>query len=148
MQVSYDSVPLHDASGPVGFTAYANTGYPTPYNVNDIVIFDEVLSNFGGHYNPVTSSFICPWHGVYLMNAHVLGGLSDFMLLNLMRNSELLAEINMDELTGVHNQGGMTIMTECDRGDILWIRAGYTGTIAAYPGQRYTSFTAYMLHRF
>ena len=63
MQLFYDCV-LDDETGPVAFTAWADTGNPTSYNDGDIIVFDQVLTNAGGHYNAGTSSFICPWDGL------------------------------------------------------------------------------------
>ena len=72
MQLFYDCLP-DDETGPVAFTAFANTGQPTWYNNDDVIVFNEVLSNAGGHYNSATSSFICPSHGVYLISVNVQG---------------------------------------------------------------------------
>ena len=51
---------------PVGFTAYATT--EQSYSDNDIVIFDGIITNIGGHYNKDSSSFICPYSAVYMFS--------------------------------------------------------------------------------
>ena len=63
MQLFYDCLP-DDETGPVAFTALADTGYPTAYTAGDIILFEQILTNAGGHYNANTSSFICPWDGL------------------------------------------------------------------------------------
>lgn len=92
MQLFYDCSP-DDETGPVAFTAWANTGGSTPYNQFDIVVFDEVLTNFGGHYNPATSSFICPVDGVYHFSTNTLGAISSGMFTDLMRNNLPCADV-------------------------------------------------------
>ena len=72
MQLFYDCLP-DDETGPVAFTAYADTGSKTQYGDGSIIVFNKVLTNAGGHYNAVTSSFICPWHGLYLMSVNIQG---------------------------------------------------------------------------
>ena len=147
MQLFYDCLP-DDETGPVAFTAYANTGDPTFYNGGDIILFDEVLANVGGHYSTATSSFICPWHGVYLMSVNVQGYISDYIIIHLMRNSSIIGRILIDRISGVYNRGSTTIVTECDRGDILWVRAGSNGAVYAPVHYATTLFTGHMIHRY
>ena len=145
MQLFYDCLP-DDETGPVAFTAYADVGNPL-YSAGDIILFNEVLTNVGGHYNAATSSFICPWHGVYLMSVNVQGYISDYIIIHLMRNSSIIGRILIDRISGVYNRGSTTIVTECDRGDILWVRAGTEGAIYTY-SYHTTLFTAHMIHRY
>ena len=146
MQLFYDCLP-DDDSGPVAFTAYADTGTETSYGAGDIIVFNEVLTNAGGHYSTATSSFICPWHGVYSVSVNIQGYDSDYMSVFLMRNDAYIGFIRIEELSSGYNRGSTTIVIECDRGDILWVRAGYTGAIYtnSYP---MTLFTAHMIHRY
>ena len=110
-------------------------------------MFNEVLTNAGGHYSIATSSFICPWHGLYLVSVNVQGYYSDYIPIDLMRNDVVIAYILIDGISDVSNRGSTTIVTECDRGDILWVRASYDGEIYTwtYPT---TLFTAHMIHRY
>ena len=127
------------------FTAQATTGGDTPYDTGDIIRFNEVRANFGGHYNPATSSFICPVDGVYLLSLNVQGAYSDQIHPDLMRDSTWLAKIWIDDISGASNRGSTTIVTECSRGEALWVRAGSTGRIHATDR---TVFTGHLIHRF
>ena len=146
MQLFYDCLP-DDQTGPVAFTAYANTGNPTAYIAGDVVVFDQGLSNAGGHYSTATSSFICPWHGLYLVSVNIQGYDSDQMYIYLMRNDVYIGYFWLDDISGVYNRGSTTIVTECDRGDILWVRTGDNGAIHTswIPT---TLFTVHMIHRY
>ena len=48
--------------GPIGFTAYA-TQHVIIENPPETVIFDGVLSNYGGAYDSTTGEFTCPVSG-------------------------------------------------------------------------------------
>ena len=144
MQLFYDCLP-DDETGPVAFTAWANTGNPTSYSADDIIVFDQVLTNAGGHYNAATSSFICPWDGIYLMSVNMEGGESDDIHVELMRNNIQLARLIIDNISG-YNRGSTTIVTECDRGDVVWVRCYTSGTIWAL--DKRNMFTGHILHRF
>ena len=146
MQLFYDCLP-DDRTGPVAFTAWANTGNPTSYNADDIIVFEQVLTNAGGHYNADTSSFICPWHGVYLVSVNIQGHDSDYINIHLKRNAVDIGYLVIDNISGAVNRGSTTIVIECDRGDILWVMAGYTGGIYTISAPL-TLFTAHMIHRY
>ena len=146
MQVFYDCLP-HDETGPVAFTAWANTGNPTDYVSADIIVFNEVLSNIGGHYNTDTSSFICPWDGVYVFSVDVQGYVSDPSHIDLMQNSDYRTRVFNDEISYAYNRGSMTTVLDCQHGDVIWIRAGSTCSI--YGGyQPYTTFSGFLLQRY
>ena len=146
MQLFYDCLP-DDETGPVAFTAWANTGSPTSYNYGEIIVFNEVLANAGGHYNLETNSFVCPWHGVYQVSVNIQGYNTEFMAISPMRNDVIIGDIWIDDISGVCNRGSTTIVTECDRGDILWVSAEYTGAIHtnSFP---ITLFTVHMIQRY
>ena len=146
MQLFYDCLP-DDETGPVAFTAWANTGYETHYNGGEIIVFNEVLSNAGGHYNNATSTFICPWHGLYVVSVNVQGYDSDHIEIVPKRNSVTIGLVIIDDISGARNRGSTTIVTECDRSDILWVMAGANGPIYAHPHPM-TLFTVHMIHRY
>ena len=143
MLVYYDCLP-HDVSGAVGFTASASTG-DTLYESGDVIVFGDVISNFGGHYNPEISTFICPWDGVYLFSVNVQGYSSHYMHIDLMRNDVQLADILIDDISGTYNRGSTTMVINCASGDVVWVRAGYSNYIHA--AARRTLFSGYLLHR-
>ena len=144
MQLFYDCLP-DDETGPVAFTAFADTGDPTSYSGSDIIVFDEVLTNAGGHYSEATSSFICPWDGLYLISASMQSSESDNIHLDLMRNDVMLARMYLDDISPGYTRGSATVVTECDRGDVVWVRAGSEGTLFA-SGRR-SMFTGHILYR-
>ena len=145
-ELFYDCLP-DDETGPVAFAAYADTRTETSYSAGDIIVFNEVLTNAGGHYSTATSSFICPWHGLYLVSVNIQGYDSDQMYIYLMRNDVYIGYFWLDDISGVYNRGSTTVVTECDRGDILWVRTGDNGAIHTswIPT---TLFTVHMIHRY
>ena len=145
MQVFYDCLP-DDVTGPVGFTAYANTGNSIAYYYNDVIIFDEVVSNFGGHYNPKTGSFVCPADGVYIISVHVLARTT--MVADIMRNSDKLVGVRIDRFDWQLNSGSGTIVVHGSRGDVIWMRHGYNAAGRIYATDRRTFFTCYLLYRY
>ena len=63
-----------------------------------------------------------------------------------MRNDVMLARAHIDAIAGVYNRGSTIVAAECDRGDVMWVRAGSDGTI--YGISNRNVFTGHILHRF
>ena len=142
IQLFYDCLPDAE-SDPVAFTAFADTGSTTHYGADDIMVFNEVLANAGGHYNAATSSFTCPWDGLYLIIVDIQGGVDNGIHVELMRNDIQLTRMY---IASDSNRGSTTLVIECHRGDVVWTRAGSYGEI--YSDALHSLFTGHILHRF
>ena len=64
-----------------------------------------------------------------------------------MRNSATISLIVVDNISGAHNRGSTTIVTECDRSDILWVRIVGNGALYTHATPT-TLFTGHMIHRY
>ena len=104
---------------------------------------EEVLTNAGGHYNANTSSFICPWDGVYLVSIN-MESFDESMRIELMQNDVVLARISLDVTSG--DRGSTTIVIECNRGDVVWVRTVTAGLI--HGDDRRNMFTGHILCRY
>ena len=145
-QVFYDCLPV-DEVGPVGFTAWANTGVETAYDNDEIMVFDQVISNFGGHYNPATSSFVCPFVGAYMVSVNVQAPTdSRLAVVNIVHNDYVYAQVFADNLSGLSTQASNTIIIECQRGDVLWVQSASSNTVL-YAREGRSSFSAFLIHR-
>ena len=142
MQVLFDCLPFN-SSGPVGFTAKASSSYNVV--VYEIIQFDNVLSNIGGHYNPNTCSFVCPDHGMYLFSVTICTN-EDALWIRLYKNNDPLtfAYANNDD-TDV-DCSSPTVITECDAGEIVWVMSWSNGFI--YAGNEVPVFSGALLQRY
>ena len=149
MQLFYDCLP-DEETGPVAFTAWADTGEPTYYTQEEIIVFDQILTNAGGHYNVDTSSFVCPYEGLYLVSAHVQSYYvaPNRITADLMYNKDMLVRMSISHTDNSSHRTSTTIVTECARGDILWVKFTSDGTRALHCSSGRTVFTGYMLHRY
>ena len=146
-QVFYECLP-DDVTAPVGFTAFTDICNSKTYHYNDIIVFEEVISNFGGHYNPETSSFVCPADGVYMISVHMLARKSQDVVADIMRNREKLVGIRIDSAEGQFNGDSGMIVADGFRGDVIWISQGYNATGRIYAANQRIFFTCFLLYRF
>ena len=132
---------------PAAFTAIAVAGEQDCYSQDQIVVYGLVLSNFGGHYNPETSTFVCPVNGVYLVSVTLQSTSIDDFAVDLMRNANVLARAWGDEVHGteLHSSASCSVITECNRGDLLWVKAFMCGYMDAV--DRHNVFTAHLVNR-
>ena len=63
-----------------------------------------------------------------------------------MRYDVVLVEVWADDQSGLYTQASNTVMTECQRGDILWIRSASSNTVF-YATDRRSTFSAFLMHR-
>ena len=140
-QVFYDCFPF-DTTQPVGFSAILTKDTSLSYGT--VVPFDDVISNFGGHYSTQTYSFTCPVHGVYIFS----------MSINQYDNNNIRGIIyrNKDELIrstaadgGYRESASATVITECNAGDQVFVSVEFGGNFDGELSPCH--FTGYCLHK-
>ena len=146
MQVFYDCIS-NENTGPVAFTAKVPNSYSDLSTT--VVRFTQILTNFGGHFNSKTSSFVCPFDGVYLFFTHICTR-NDYLRTELRKGADdvLTYTISMNELGGAENIvcGSPTIVSECYSGETVYVTTDSSGLI--FSDFDLTLFTGALLYRF
>ena len=128
----------------VGFSAY--TLEERAYNDGDVVIFDGVVSNFGGFFDFDSSIFVCPYSGIYWFSVSCLSKIGYPCTPAI--NVETKEILKTHGATGSHgNQGSTSTVVECKAGERVWVRN--VSDDEAYNGwDKTNSFSGFMLHRY
>ena len=125
LQLFYDCTP-HDVTGPVGFTVKIPDSYDAvQYNVID---FSRVLTNYGGHFNPATHSFICPDYGVYMFPLTVCTH-ADYARVQLWKGNVILTTVYVGNDNDDIGCSSPTFITERNVGDVIWVMSAINGHI-------------------
>ena len=141
LQTFYDCLPF-DTTEPIGFSAKLNGN--VILNQYEIIPFDDVLSNFGGHYSTKTYSFTCPVHGVYTFSLALNQYNNDQIQAILYQNSNELIRSLADN--GVYrNSATSTVIIECNAGDQVFVSVNYGGYFDGVTSPCH--FTGYLLHQ-
>ena len=134
-----------DVLGPVGFSAYSTEN--TYLDPGEVAHFDALISNIGGHFNPSTSSFVCPYHGVYLFSINFNSEDSNDLQLAIVIDSEVkvqaYADYN-DDLT----TGSALVIVECGPSQVAWVKCNGNGGNLRGDSSRKTHFAGYLLHAY
>ena len=135
---------VDDGTEAIGFTACDST--QRLYDVNEIVLFDRELTNYGGYYNTQTSSFICPVDGMYLFTLVINAYTTDVQVL-IMRNDVELTQTWARAIVELYNHGTNMVVTECLAGDVVWPRVEYIGGTGDIHGADgcYTTFSGVLI---
>ena len=142
MQVFYDCTP-YSTSNPVGFSAKISSNIRLQSAA--LVLFDDVISNFGGHYSNETYTFTCPVYGVYVFTMTIIQW--DFYIIqaDLYRNSDFLIRAWADD-EGYMDSSTATVFIECQKGDQVYVSVAYGGYFDG--GLTSCHFTGYLVHRY
>ena len=108
---------VDDGSEPIGFTACGAES--RDYNVSEIVLFERVLTNYGGYYSSQASSFMCPIDGVYVFTL-AINVVETNIGVCINRNGVELTTTWVDGAP--HNHATNAVVTECLTGDVIWPR--------------------------
>ena len=139
-QVFYDCLPVN-VSGPVGFSVRV-TKIRT-LNDLELIPFDDVISNFGGHYSVENKWFTCPIYGIYSFSITMSMYDNNDNQVFLFRNTNELIRSWAD--SGVYyDSTSATVITECNPGDRMFVSTLNGGKLDGYSTPIH--FTGYLLY--
>lgn len=145
LQVFFECLPLDDGNSAVGFTAVADQQSYIDISLTTVIPYKTAITNYGGHYNEQTYSFICPVHGLYSFTASIMCQ-NDFIRAAIYRNSELLVTTEaLDENNGFPS-ASTSVVTECNAGDVVWVNTEIAGVLHAF--NRNDVFSGFLFYQF
>ena len=128
--------------GYVGFSAWMST--TVEVDNDELIIFDEVISNIGDYFNPTQSVFICPFSGMYAFYFNV-EATSDgpSAHLKIVKENIKIGEAFADNVDAAYNTASGFVVTLCEAGEKVWM-ASNTDSEKINGGMR-TSFSGFLL---
>ena len=134
-----------DSDTAIGFSAYATA--IRDYGANDIILFDQVVSNFGEHFQAANSVFLCPVDGVYIFSVNVQSTNSYSIAGAIMKETEVLLGFFSGSNDGSNDTGSTLGVTDCKKGEKIWVKSYGGGYQMNGSSKRYSSFSGFLLHR-
>ncbi|XP_053389870.1 caprin-2-like [Mercenaria mercenaria] len=108
--------------------------------------FDEILINQGQGFDTSTSKFTCPVSGVYVFQSSVMAQRYDYVQTEIVKNGYVVVRMYAatDKSTTRFDQGFNSGITECYKGEKVWVRiVEHWGTQVR--SSRFTTFSGYLL---
>lgn len=112
-------IQIQKADNFVSFTAYATI--PRNYQIEERIIFDGVLRNYGGYYDAQTYQFNCPASGYYMfyMNLYSDDGVSATTEFIVMGDEPLTTAFSPNG----YNSGSNFAVSFCEEGQYVWVKS-------------------------
>ena len=108
------------------------------------VPFDDVISNFGGHYSIDTYGFTCPVHGVYTFSMSINQYDNDIIQGAIYRNNREVIRCLADN-EGGYDSSSATVIVEGEAGDEVYVRVvGFDGKFDGNTSPCH--FSGFLLH--
>ena len=105
--------------------------------------FDNVVTNIGGAYDPVTGMFTAPLPGTYAFFVSTMAANGhDYLHLAIDQHGTDLALIFAESGNDSYDQGSSLVTTHLDKGQQVWVRQRHGDAVRGGP---WTVFTGYLL---
>ena len=136
-----------DHAHPVAYTGILTSDLQNNLR-NNILVFNEVITDVGGAYDTSTGVFTCPVKGIYLfgLSLVIYGDYGGPVSLDLVRTSKegetVLAKPRTDAVAGIVATGEVAV-TKARAGDEMIVR--YSSNDATALIKKYTRFSAVLI---
>ena len=132
------------------FVAFsASTRVNTNYSYPDRIVFEDILTNVGDHYDPTTGVFICPVDGIYQFSLSLFRWNDKYKASATLKvgGAQVLTTItNLNNEDHGRDQGANIAMTPCREGQWAYIRANTDGFVLTGGKHRLNVFSGMLLH--
>ncbi|XP_060580524.1 heavy metal-binding protein HIP-like, partial [Ruditapes philippinarum] len=133
-------------TGPIAYKAHL-TKSVSP-GANERIIFDDVQLNLGGAYHPIPGGFSPPYTGTYLFSVSICSKGGHFIVLDLMRNTDVIGRILAGDAGNYDDCSSETTVAQLHSGDEVFVQHHLTtGDCIHYQPHTINSFTGTLLQR-
>ena len=122
---------------------YDSSTYSVFVYSQQLIPYTTVITNIGGHYNPDTYTFVCPYRGVYVFTVST-NAYNDQLVGELYKNDQLLIRTFANE--DFRDSATASVVTECEMRDSVYVYAYTGGEFDCYWSPAH--FSGYLLHKY
>ncbi|VDI79697.1 glucuronosyltransferase [Mytilus galloprovincialis] len=147
-EISKFDKDVHGSSPPIVAFSSTMDSHKENLGIGQTVLFEHVITNFGGGFDSNTSTFKAPIAGVYHFDAIIMSHSGEDMETEIVKNGNTLVRLysGNGDTWGV---GMQAIVVQMNVGDDVWIRVMNNppinnGNIRVY-GERWSSFSGFLL---
>ena len=98
----------------------------------DVVPFNNVVFNIGGHFSSAKHSFVCPVHGIYVFHVTFITAKDFIDNLELRKNNARVIDVWAYYYDShYYGSGSVSIVLECFKHDDVRVVTGRSGSILA-----------------
>ncbi|XP_059158192.1 complement C1q tumor necrosis factor-related protein 2-like [Physella acuta] len=128
----------------ISFSAHAASNIPFLKDA-DVIVFDDVLVNNGGAYNPRSGIFTVPVSGVYLFTATIVSGFNTTIETMITLNGQEVSRV-FSGAFGNRGSGTNSVVLNLREGDDVWVALFYGN--GNYVHGKWSSFTGTLIETY
>ncbi|GAB1603188.1 caprin-2-like, partial, partial [Argonauta hians] len=113
--------------------------------VNETIVFDNIVTNFGNAYNPETGIFISPMKGTYQFFVKILSGFNEKVETALIANNIEVTRL-YSGAQHAHGSSSAAVFIALDKGEEVYVKALYQKSNHIHGV--YSTFGGYLLRPF
>ena len=105
--------------------SYAFTVAPTAtetYDDGDKVLFDRVITNIGGGWNPTLNEFVCQVNGLYMFMLTINTPSTDEAGVDIMMDNNNMVRVRADGTLGIITSSSQVVIHECELAARVWVQ--------------------------
>ncbi|KAL4226311.1 Complement C1q-like protein 3 [Mactra antiquata] len=123
---------------PIAF--YAHIG--SHHVVNQIIIYDNVVTNVGNGYNGSLGAFTAPVEGIYVFSSTLVAHGHQNIHTSFYRNSNRISSMFASGVESNTDTSSATIVLQLSKGDVVTVRSNDADV--SINGYTYSSFTGFL----
>jgi len=127
---------------------HANVIGPVGLNDNEMIRFDQVLTNLGSAYDNKIGMFQCPTPGYYVFFVAFLIYPQKRLEAEIVKNGNLIQRVYADTQDIGHGPGSNMVIVQLQQGDRVWVKVHDkyhdTGDILDGPWCTFNGFLLYL----
>ncbi|KAK1150971.1 complement C1q-like protein 4 [Acipenser oxyrinchus oxyrinchus] len=122
-------------------------GLRKPHEGNEVLKFDDVVTNVGNYYEPSTGKFTCPLPGIYYFTYHVLmrGGDGTSMWADLKKNGQVRASAIAQDADQNYDYASNSVILHLDVGDEVCVQLD-GGKVHGGNTNKYSTFSGFLIY--
>nr|XP_033794557.1 complement C1q-like protein 4 [Geotrypetes seraphini] len=122
-------------------------GLRKPHEGNEVLKFDDVVTNVGNSYEPASGKFTCPLPGMYFFTYHVLmrGGDGTSMWADLMKNAQVRASAIAQDADQNYDYASNSVILHLEVGDEIYIKLD-GGKVHGGNTNKYSTFSGFIIY--
>ena len=124
------------------------TSIETTIGPGEMVIWESIITNVGGGYQPTTGEFTCPQDGLYYFAVSVTSHATEGKRahLHIMHNGNAVVT-TLAYANPAFDSSTVSAVMECTNGQKVWVqcKAGVTCSVLGYTQEKYSSFSGFLI---
>ena len=125
----------------IAFTAILSND--TTIGPRAVLKYDQVLTNWGGAYEPTTGIFTAPYDGLYSLSCTLISHPNNFVHLKMVKNGQKICMLYSAHRT--YPQSAQILNVILNKGDRIWMQNHNNWNAKIHDGHMFNVFSGFLI---